>query len=520
MLRRLITDTAYHIHTSPRYASIKRFFFNFLENPNSKNKNIFDSFMIMLILISVFILVKDVKSEVNSSLLFFNNVVISTIFLIEYLLRLWISSSVCKIIIEQNEHDTMLSREFQLYDAFKKIVKAKLKYILSFKAIIDLLAVLPFFHQLRFLRIFILFRVFKLFRYVKSIQIFVSVLKSKQFEFITLLVSASIVVFVSSVLIYVVEANHPNTSINTFFEAFYWSIVTISTVGYGDISPVTEFGRVVAIFVIVAGITVFSFTTSLIVTAFTQKLDEIKDIKIENDITKIKDFYLVCGYEEIAKDVIKKLTKHSKVIVLDEDENRVNRAKLDGFSAFNYDPGSVESYKKLHIDVAKQVKAVLCLRESDIENVYTALTIRSFNKEIFILSLLMNEINRNKLTFAGVNELLYAKELVGMIAKELVGQRVAFEAIHELRTNLHGIKMQEIVINKRILENFKSIGEFDNKKFRLILLGIYQQSKKEFLFNPNDTIPIAEGDYLLVIGNIVFIKEFDKYLHTDILDLI
>jgi len=249
--------------------------------------------------------------------------------------------------------------------------------------------------------------VFKLFRYAKSIQIFVSVFKSKQFEFITLLVFASIVVFVSSVFIYVVEANHPNSSINTFFEAFYWSIVTISTVGYGDLFPVTVFGRVVAIFVIMAGIAVFSLTTSIIVTAFTQKLDEIKDIKIENEILKMKEFYLVCGYEDIAKEVLKKLTISSKVIILDEDENRIKSAKLDGFNAFNYDPGSVESYKKLHIDIKTQVKAVLCLRESDVENVYTALTIRSFNKEIFVLSLLMHETNRNKLIFAGVNELLY-----------------------------------------------------------------------------------------------------------------
>lgn len=515
MLRRLILDTAYRIDTSSRYASVKHFFFNFLENPNSKNKNLFDSFMIMLILISVFILVKDVKSEVSSSLLFFNNVVMSTIFLTEYLLRLWISSSVCKIIIEQNKHDTMLSRKFQLYEAFSKILKTKLKYILSFKAIIDLLAILPFFHQLRLLRVFILFRVFKLFRYAKSIQIFVSVLKSKQFEFITLLVFASIVIFVSSVFIYVVEANHPNSSINTFFEAFYWSIVTISTVGYGDVFPVTVFGRVVAIFVIMAGIAVFSLTTSIIVTAFTQKLDEIKDIKIENEILKMKEFYLVCGYEDIAKEVLKKLTISSKVIILDEDENRIKSAKLDGFNAFNYDPGSVESYKKLHIDIKTQVKAVLCLRESDVENVYTALTIRSFNKEIFVLSLLMHETNRNKLIFAGVNELLYTKELVGMIARELVGQRVAFEAIHELRTNLNGIEMQEIIINKRILENFKSINEFDNKKYRLVFLGIYKEKEKKFFFNPKDDISLEEGDYLLVIGNVVFMKEFDRYLHMD-----
>jgi len=102
-----------------------------------------------------------------------------------------------------------------------------------------------------------------------------------------------------------------------------------------------------------------------------------------------------------------------------------------------------------------------------------------------------------------------------MIARGLVGQRVAFEAIHELRTNLNGIEVQEIIINKRILENFKSIKEFDNKKYRLVFLGIYKEKEKKFFFNPKDDISLEEGDYLLVIGNVVFMKEFDRYLHMD-----
>lgn len=514
MLSRLITNAAYRINTSSRYAGVKHFFYNLLENSNYRYKNIFDAFMIMLILLSVYILIVDVKQTLHPYLEFINSVVISLVFFVEYILRLWITSSVTEIIIKQNEYDTMLSRKFQLSSALKEVVKTKLSYIFSLKAIIDLLAILPFFHELRLLRIFILFRVFKLFRYAQSTQFFLSVIISKKFEFITLLMFASIVIFVSSVLIYVMEANNPNSSINDFFKAIYWSIVTISTVGFGDITPVSEEGRVVAMFVIVAGIAVFSFTTSLVVTAFTQKLDEIKYMKIEEDVSKMKDFYLVCGYEGIAKDVIKKLTRNSDVIILDEGEQRVKNAKDDGFNAFNYDPGSVESYKKLNINMQKQVRAVLCLRESDVENVYSTLTIRSFNKDIPILSILMDEANRGKLVFAGVNEILYVKELVGMIAKELVGKRVAFDVIHELRTNLHGIDIQEIIINKRILENFRFIQDIESKRFRLVLLGVYNGIDKRFIFNPKPDLEIVEGDYLIVIGNLFFIKEFDRYLHS------
>lgn len=469
--------------------------------------------MITLIFASVVILIREVKSHVNDDLLFFNNYIVSIIFFIEYMLRLWISSSVTQVIIDQSEHDVMLGNKFKLLKAIKDIIIAKFKYILSIKAIIDLLAIIPFFHQLRLLRIFILFRVFKLFRYAKSIQTFTSVISAKKFEFFTLLIFASIIIFVSSVLIYVMEANNPDSPIDTLFEAVYWSIVTISTVGFGDIVPVTQEGRVVAMFVIVAGIGVFSFTTSLIVTSFTEKLDEIKDLKVIDDISKLKEFYLICGYENVSKEVAKKLSLNNKVIIMEEDFNKSESAKKDGFISLNYDPGSIESYKKLNINIETQVKAILCLSHSDVENVYTALTVRSFNKDVFILSILINKMNRNKLNFAGVNELFYEKELVGIIAKEFVGQPVAFEAIHALRTNYNGIDVQEMLVSDRVLESFVTVGQLENKKYRIILLGIYKKVRKRFFFNPIDSTVLEVGDYLLVIGNTQFLKEFSIYLH-------
>lgn len=509
----LVVDFAYALNSSETYKKRKHFFYNILENSNYKYKKYFDIFMITLIFISVTILIREVKSHVNDDLLFFNNYVISFIFLIEYILRLWISSSVTDIIIKQHEHDVMLGDSFKLLKALKKIFKKKTQYIFSFRAIIDLLAIIPFFHELRLLRIFILFRVFKLFRYAKSIQTFSSVITAKKFEFFTLFIFASIVIFVSAVLIYVMEANNPASPINTLFEALYWSIVTISTVGYGDVTPVTQAGRIVAMFVIVAGIGVVAFTTSLIVTSFTEKLDEIKDLKVLDDISKIKKFYLICGYAKVAKEVAKKLSINNKIIVLDEDPHNIALAKRDGHVALNYDPGSIESYKKLRINIQTQVKAILCLSYSDVENVYTALTVRSFNKDVFILSILVNKSNRNKLNFAGVNELFYEKELVGVIAREFVGKPVAFEAIHALRSNFNGIDMQEIIITDKILQNYVSVGELQNTRYRVVLLGIYKEQKGRFFFNPIDDTYLEVGDYLLVIGNTQFLNEFNNHLH-------
>jgi len=516
LFRKLLVDSAYYINTSTSYAKTKHFFYKLLEDPKSWYKKYFDTFMIMLIFMSVFILIREVKSHVNDELLFFNNYIISLIFFIEYMLRLWISSSVTQIIIDRDEHDTILGNKLNLFKVFKQVISVKLKYIFTLKAMVDLLAIVPFFHELRLLRLFILFRVFKLFRYTKSIQTFASVIAAKKFEFITLLIFASIVVFISSVLIYVMEANNPNSPIDTLFEAIYWAVVTISTVGYGDITPATVEGRSVAMFVIVAGIAVYSFTTSLVVTAFTEKLDEIKDIKIIDDVSKLKEFYIVCGYSAIAKEVVKTLVLNTKVIILDKNSQNVMRAKKDGFVALNYDHGSIASYDKLHINIKKQVKAILCLNEDDVENVYTALTVRSIDKDVLILSILKNQSNKNKLKIAGVNEIIDEKELVGMIARESVGKPIAFEAIDALRSNHGNIDIHELVINERILENYKEVSMIDAQKFRVILLGVYNTKEGKFHYDILENMTLSVGDFLLLIGDKKFMKEFELYLHKKV----
>ncbi len=518
IISRAIVKLSYAIDESQNYNNTKKFFYNFLENDNYKLKKYFDAFMITLIFISVYILIKDVKKDVEPFWLFFNNLVISFIFLIEYILRMWVYSSITKEIIEQNEHDLLLNRDLKLSRAFLKIAKKKFEYIFSIKAIIDLLAILPFFHQLRLLRLLVLFRVFKLFRYAKSFQTFVSVIATKKFEFLTLLTFASIVIFVSSVLVYVMEANNPESPINTLFDALYWSIVTISTVGYGDVTAVTDAGRVVALFVIVSGISVLAFTTSLVVSAFTEKLDEMKELRSIDNVSKHKSFYLICGYESIASEVAKVLKKNGfDILVLDEDESRIKQAKKDGYEALNFDPGEVESYRKLNIDLSKHVKAVLALRQSDVENVYTILTLRSMHEDLYILSTLTESVHKEKLKIAGANEVIYSKDLVGMVAKEFVGQPVAFEVIHALRNEYSGVDMDEILVTKQITNHFETVEELQNEKYRVVLLGIWKKNEDHFIFNPQKQTKIELGDFLIVIGNTAFIREFIRSLQKKML---
>ncbi|MBU0632277.1 ion transporter [bacterium] len=515
IVKRGFIGAVYAINGSKKYEHSKRFFYNLLENDQYRFKKYVDIFMMILIFTSVFILIEEVKNRLNEDYRFFNDYIVSLVFLIEYILRLWVYDSSTSIIIAQYEKDVALSRDFRIGRAIYKVVASKFEHIRSISAIIDFLAIVPFFHELRLLRIFILFRIFKLFRYTRSIKTFGSVLLSKKFEFLTLLIFASIVVFVSSVLVYVMEANNPESPINTLFDAFYWSVVTISTVGYGDVVAVSNEGRIVAVVVIISGIAVMAFTTSLVVSAFTEKIEEIKEMKSIEDIAKLKKVYLICGYKEIGRQVALKLKKDGcSIIILDTEKMNVKEAIRDGFLAFDYDSGLLSTYENLKISIHNQVKCVLCLDDSDVENIYTTLTIRSISKEVEIISILQSKKNRKKLELAGVSKIIFSQEFIGLIAKEYIGQPVAFELIHELRSETHGIQISEILVDDVMIRFHGQIGDIESSKYKLLLLGIYKSAYQHFLFNPLDSTLLEIGDMLIVVGDYIFIEEYKKYLHT------
>lgn len=503
---------AYTLQVSSKYQNTKRFFYSVLEDQSYPYKKYFDYSMMLLILSSVLLLIRGVKYPLPQAAVIYNDYIISIVFMFEYMLRFWVHSSVSKVIIEQYEKDEILNKKFRIFKAFGKILKQKWKYVSSAYAIIDLLAIMPFFHELRILRLFILFRAFKIFRYTKSLQQFAQALSSKKFEFFTLMVFTSVVISVSAVLIYTAEVNNEKSAIDTMFEAFYWSFVTLSTVGYGDFVPVTDLGRTVAMFIIVSGVAVTAFTTSIVVSAFTEQLDGIKEKKMILDISRMKNFYLVCGYSEVVQIVVKRMQKDGMpFVILEKNSEKMAEAVKLKLPIVMVDPSKRDTYDSCIIDLKKQVTSVLCLEETDIQNIYTALTIRSMHPDIKILSYLHEGKNRKKLLLAGVDKVVYPQEFIGVMSKEFTSKPVAFDAVNLLRSQSMNVVMEEILINERILRTKKHVKDLNIDMTRLILLGIYKNG--EFHFNPSSYMELENGVILVVIGLSIVIEEYSLNLH-------
>ncbi len=493
----LCVELARRLSSSKRYVNTKTLFNNLLNNNSYPYKRYFDFFMIVLILVSVSILIYDVTSSPEPTLEFLNNILITAVFAIEYLLRLWVCSDTSKIVVRVFEEDKLLKREFRLRVALKDVAISKLRYMRTPTAIIDLLAILPFFHPLRALRLFIVFRILKLFHYTQNMHHFASILATKKFELYTLMTFVGLIVFVSSVIIYTMEARSPSGSIKTLFDAFYWSIVTISTVGYGDVAPVSAPGRVVAMVVIMTGVAVLAFATSIVVSAFTEKLDDIRDTRVLQKTKKLKNFYLVCGYGVVAKESAAQLVLLDRdILVLDQDRERLEHARSDGHMALDLNPSSVATYDILGDALMQKVKSILFLADSDIENVYAALTVGSLNIDIETISTLQEKKNRKKLLIAGVDRVIYSQELVAQLSHKHSTNPQAYKALNSLRSTDSSIIIGEISLS----EDF-GLDDIRNSVHSVLVVGVCVD--EEFIFNPSQNYNNTNVKAVLIAHRLV-----------------
>ncbi|MGI6014384.1 MAG: potassium channel family protein [Oscillospiraceae bacterium] len=148
-------------------------------------------------------------------------------------------------------------------------------YPLTFYAIIDLMALLPSFTALnnsfKLLRLFRLSRIFialKLLRYSKNLELFLSILKKQRQCLLTVFYLAVEYILLSALIIFAVEPE----SFETFFDAIYWAVVTLTTVGYGDIYPVSYIGRIISMLSSFIGIAIIALPTGIITVGYMEEL--------------------------------------------------------------------------------------------------------------------------------------------------------------------------------------------------------------------------------------------------------
>jgi len=227
----------------------------------------FNYFMTALILVNVVTVILETVRDIHEAyffLLSIIDVVSIAIFTVEYIIRVWICT---------------------LNPAYSRPVTGRLRYMVSGYAVIDLLAFLPFYipffipidlRILRILRLFRLIRVLKLGRYSEAMKTFLLVLdKSKEKMLLALSILFIILVLASSMMYYAEHDAQPD-KFDSIPAAMWWAIVTLATVGYGDIFPITPLGKFIGGLVVVTGIAIFALPAAILSAGFIEEIQEKK----------------------------------------------------------------------------------------------------------------------------------------------------------------------------------------------------------------------------------------------------
>ena len=513
LLSKPIIAFSFKLASSARYRGIKRFFYNLLNNDDYPPKKFLDIVMISLIVLSVGILVYEVRHEVPSWLLEFDIYGITLIFLLEYLLRLWVHDDLHRRIVEEHEKAQFLGASFRLHKPILASLATRLRYMATPAMIIDLLAIVPAYRPLRLLRIFVLFRLFKLLRYTKSINRFIEVVKTKRFELYTLLFMLTFIVFVAGIAIYLFEVD-ANEDIDSLFDALYWALVTISTVGYGDISPVTTPGRAVTIIIIISGIAMISFVTSVIVSAFSERLDELKEERIVEKVSKSNDLMLIYGFGELTQNFLMLMKRRGGLqdyVIIEKDPTKLESARKITPYVISADPTSEEILVRLGI--AKKELTVLALMDDEIENLYITLHIKSYKPTAKVIALAFNDEMVGKLKLAKCDDVVHPSLATSQMLQAAIAKPALFQVLRAMLTGHNVAKMHEIYVDNSSALIGKEVGRIDFKRYKLLFLGIQRGGiRGEFYFKPAADFVIEKEDVLIVMGLSMSVEFFIERL--------
>jgi voltage-gated potassium channel len=244
------------------------------------------------------------------------------IFSLEYLLRFW-----------------SVAEENPFYSAWKN----RLNWVKSGAAIIDLFAILPAYINfwvpidLRFLRILRLMRLLKLTRYFVSLQILLRVIEREKGSFQAVLFILSIMIVMAAACIYVVESKAQPEVFTSIPASMWWAVVTLTTVGYGDVTPITPLGRFLGAIITILGVGLAALPAGILATGLTYELEQRKqnlelkfrellqssEIDLFNDQEKIESMRKEVGLtSEQTRNIIFQLLREQREEALKQEREQ------------------------------------------------------------------------------------------------------------------------------------------------------------------------------------------------------
>jgi len=290
----------------------------------------------------------------------------------------------------------------------------------------------------------------------------------------------------------------------SFVDAFYMTVITISTVGYGEVFELTSYGQIFTAFLIISSFGTFAYAISSLTRyvvggEYRKYYREYRTMKESN---KLNEHIIICGYGRVGKQVAEDLYSHGdSFVIIENDEMIVNEEKFR--SDFLFLKGDSTSDETLQLAGVKRAKAIITCLPKDADNIYVVLAARECNKNILIVSRASYPTAVSKLKIAGANNVIMPDSLGGSHMASLISNPDVMEFLDLIRVvgyngaNIESIAYDEFPGNLRD----RTIGELKETNISGAMIIGFKDTDGNYLIIPDDELKMEPGTRVFVIGS-------------------
>lgn len=289
----------------------------------------------------------------------------------------------------------------------------------------------------------------------------------------------------------------------SFIDALYMTVITMSTVGFGTLHKLNQNEKLFTIFLILISITTYAYSVKALTEYFAsgQFFQNLKQKKVQQEIQNLKNHTVVCGYGRNGKQAVAKLKQFNQpCIVIEKRKDEIADLERDNILYVEGDATNDEDLKKVGLERAKSLITAL---PSDADNLFVVLSARQFNKDFIIISRASNESSFGKLKIAGATNVIMPDKLGGAHMASLVVTPDLVEFVDRLtiagdeKANLEEISVDELpqeYVSKTILD-------LDlRKKTGCSVIG-FKTKEGDYIINPSAKTTLENDTHLIVLGN-------------------
>ncbi len=297
------------------------------------------------------------------------------------------------------------------------------------------------------------------------------------------------------------------------FDAFYMTLITISTVGFSEVRPLHPLGRAITLVIIVCGISLLTYTLGQVAKIFVE--GELREIlgrrKLEKQIAALRDHYIVCGYGRIGSTIVRELVgENVPLVVIEQDAEQIEELEAENILYLNMDATSDESLVTAGLQSAKGLVTAV---SSDADNVFIALSAKGLRPDIFILARASGVSGESKLLRAGATRVVCPYQMGAKRMAEILQKPTVIDFLDQamMKSEL-GLRMGEAVVAEKSVIAGKTVMNSNlRQEFGVIIVAI-KKASGEMIYNPGPHEQFHSGDVIVVIGKTKELERMAKII--------